>query len=136
MGVADDVAVLSKSLWRRVIGSIRVGEASGIEVGDLDFNIESCIGCNVLVVLGVDEDSPDHVILAGNFTHDCGKVNDFPLEGLLGNIPIPLQDPPLTCSPLVRVFPAQKLMKLLASLDHVSHHGKQCGYYTDVAESD
>jgi hypothetical protein len=56
VGVTDDGAAL-EILRCGVVGVVRVGERSGLEVGDLDLEVDGLVFTNLIIVLRVDHDS-------------------------------------------------------------------------------
>lgn len=80
MGVADDFTAL-KRLWGSVVGVVRVGERSGLQVGDLDGEVHLRVLLDALfVVLGAGEDRRDHVTDTRNISHDYLRVSRCLLE--------------------------------------------------------
>jgi hypothetical protein len=91
---------------------------------------------NVLSWLGGDDDGGDHVGGGGDLAHDYGVCQLLFLNQRNSvNLPTPLQDPPLTCRPLVRFEPEQKLMKFAVSLKESVMFLKHQAEYTYVAEA-
>ena len=69
MSMANDIAVL-QLLGRGVISVIRIGEASSIEVCNLDSDCERLIGLDHVIILRAGEDGANHIALPGDFAHD------------------------------------------------------------------
>lgn len=119
VGVANDVSAAIQILRSGIVGGVRVGECTRGEVDHLNRDIEVRVGLNSVAILGAGEDTGHHVVGRRNLSHNCGNVSRATRE--LGcNLPMPLQDPPCTCWPLVSCWPSQKLMKLALSLLQVS----------------
>jgi hypothetical protein len=120
VGVADDFASIER-LRRGIVGNVGVGERSGLKVGNLHGELDGLVRSNLVAVLGVREDRRDHVGRRGDISHDCVVLASvFHPWRLISDLPIPLQDPVLTCRPLVMVLPVQKLMKLAGSLEKLA----------------
>jgi len=84
MGVANDVASL-KRLRGSVVGVVRVGERTGLQVGDLHGEVNLLVFLDALfVVLGAGEDRRDHVTNGRNISHDdtvAGSLLDLETVG-------------------------------------------------------
>jgi len=84
MGVANDVASL-KRLWGSVVGVVRVGERTGLQVGDLHGEVNLLVFLDALfVVLGAGEDRRNHVTNGRNISHDdtvAGSLLDLETVG-------------------------------------------------------
>jgi len=84
MGVANDVASL-KRLRGSVVGVVRVGERTGLQVGDLYGEVNLLVFLDALfVVLGAGEDRRDHVTNGRNISHDdtvAGSLLDLETVG-------------------------------------------------------
>jgi len=80
MGVANDVASL-KRLRGSVVGVVRVGERTGLQVGDLHGEVNLLVFLDALfVVLGAGEDRRNHVTNGRNISHDYLKVSTYLLK--------------------------------------------------------
>jgi len=84
MGVANDVASL-KRLRGSVVGVVRVGERTGLQVGDLHGEVNLLVFLDALfVVLGAGEDRRNHVTNGRNISHDdtvAGSLLDLETVG-------------------------------------------------------
>lgn len=69
MSVADNVTASVNVLRSRVVCAGGVGESTRGKVEHLHLNVESCVGGNVVTVLGVHEDGRNHVVDGRNVTH-------------------------------------------------------------------
>jgi hypothetical protein len=58
-----------KSLRSSVVSVVRVGEFSGLQVGDLDREFHCSVGCNDIAILGASENSRDHAVRRRDFSH-------------------------------------------------------------------
>jgi len=67
--MADHLTAL-QLLWCSVVGVVGVREGPCHEVGDLDFDVEVCVGGNILPWLRRDDNGGDHVVLGRDVTHD------------------------------------------------------------------
>jgi hypothetical protein len=80
MGMSNDLTPLER-LRGSVVGVVRVGERSGLQVVDLHREVDLLVCLDVVcVVLGVGEDRRDHVTDTRDISHDCLKVSDCLLE--------------------------------------------------------
>jgi hypothetical protein len=70
VGVANDFASIER-LRGGIVGSVGVGESSGLEVGNLHGKLDRSVGLDVVVVLRVRKDSRDHVARRRDVAHDC-----------------------------------------------------------------
>lgn len=69
VSMPNDLPAL-KCLRSGVIGVCRVGERTGLEVGNLDLDVESGIGGNILTRLGRDNDGGYHICSGWDITHN------------------------------------------------------------------
>jgi hypothetical protein len=70
MGMADHLAPL-KCLWGSVVGVVRVGERSSLQVVDLHREVNLLVfGYSLLVVLGISENRRDHLADSWDISHD------------------------------------------------------------------
>jgi hypothetical protein len=70
MGMADHLAPL-KCLWGSVVGIVRVGERSSLQVVDLHREVNLLVfGDSLLVVLGISENRRDHLADSWDISHD------------------------------------------------------------------
>lgn len=61
----------AQCLRSSVVGVCRVGEGASLEVGNLNLDVESGIGSNILARLRGDDNSRNHICGRWNITHDC-----------------------------------------------------------------
>lgn len=71
VSVTNDLAASVEGLGSRVVGAGGVGEGAELHVGDIDLNLEGRERLEIIAVLGVENDSRDHAVGGGNFTHCC-----------------------------------------------------------------
>jgi hypothetical protein len=70
MGMADHFATL-KCLWGSVVGVVRVGERSSLQVVDLHREVNLLVfGYSLLAVLGISENRRDHLADSWDISHD------------------------------------------------------------------
>lgn len=110
MNVSDNFASV-KSLRCGVVGDVGICECSGNEIINLQLNVESCIGCEILYVFRAGYYSRNHVIETWNLAHCCERLTTIKHVGGR-NLRIGLQDPSRFCKPLVKVCPSQASIKL------------------------
>lgn len=120
--MANNGPVLAEELRSRIIGGIRVGEGTGVEIVNLDGDLKLLVGRNVLSRLREEDDGGNHPLVRGDLAHNYVRVSQVLMTFEIRlYIPIPLQDPPLCCRPLVVApFPAQKLTKLAGSVNEAT----------------
>jgi hypothetical protein len=68
VGVADYLTTL-KILRRSIVCVVRIGEGSGLEIGNLDLEVDCLTGANDIIVLGVDHDGRDHSVSGRDLAH-------------------------------------------------------------------
>lgn len=110
MNVSYNIPSL-KSLRRGVIGDIRISKRSGNEIVNLQLDVESFVGFEILYIFRAEYYGRDHVIKTWNVAHCCEKSTMVKCVGGR-HLRIGLQDPSRFCKPLVNVFPSQASMKL------------------------
>lgn len=69
MAMANDPALVIQILRRVIVGGLRVGECSGIELVSLDGHVECSILRDSVTRLGERDDGGDHVGLGWNLAH-------------------------------------------------------------------
>jgi hypothetical protein len=75
VGMADDFTPL-ESLWSSVVGVVRIGERSSLQVGDLHREVNLLVRGLVVVVHGISEDCRYHLADSRDISHDYVEISD------------------------------------------------------------
>ena len=70
MQMTDNLASAVELLRSGIVGSIGVGEGTGLDVLDVGAEIECLVLLNVLTGLGIGDDGGDHLGRGGDLTHN------------------------------------------------------------------
>jgi hypothetical protein len=73
VSVSNNLTV-TEGLRGGVVGFVGVGEGSGLQVADLNRELNGAVGLDNVVVLGVSKDGRNHFTGGRDFSHGCGKV--------------------------------------------------------------
>jgi hypothetical protein len=75
VGVSNNFTV-TEGLRGGVVGFVRVGEGSGLQVADLDGELNGAVGLDNVVVLRASKDGRNHLTGGRDFSHGCEKLDD------------------------------------------------------------
>jgi hypothetical protein len=75
VGVSNNLTV-TEGLRGGVVGFVGVGEGSGLQVADLNGELNGTVGLDNVVVLGVSKDGRNHLTGGRDFSHGCEKLDD------------------------------------------------------------
>jgi hypothetical protein len=75
VGVSNNLTV-TEGLRGGVVGFVGVGEGSGLQVADLNGELNGAVGLDNVVVLGVSKDGRNHLTGGRDFSHGCEKLDD------------------------------------------------------------
>jgi hypothetical protein len=75
VGVSNNLTV-TEGLRGGVVGFVGVGEGSGLQVADLNGELNGTVGLDDVVVLGVSKDGRNHLTGGRDFSHGCEKLDD------------------------------------------------------------
>jgi hypothetical protein len=74
-GVSNNLTVL-EGLRGGVVGFVGVGEGSGLQVADLNGELNGAVGLDNVVVLRASKDGRNHLTGGRDFSHGCEKLDD------------------------------------------------------------
>jgi hypothetical protein len=75
VGVSNNLTV-TEGLRGGIVGFVGVGEGSGLQVADLNGELNGTVGLDDVVVLGVSKDGRNHLTGGRDFSHGCEKLDD------------------------------------------------------------
>jgi hypothetical protein len=75
VGVSNNLTVL-EGLRGGVVGFVGVGEGSGLQVADLNGELNGAVGLDNVVVLRASKDGRNHLTGGRDFSHGCEKLDD------------------------------------------------------------
>jgi hypothetical protein len=75
VGVSNNLTV-TEGLRGGVVGFVGVGEGSGLQVADLNGELNGAVGLDNVVVLRASKDGRNHLTGGRDFSHGCEKLDD------------------------------------------------------------
>jgi hypothetical protein len=75
MGVSNNLTV-TEGLRGGVVGFVGVGEGSGLQVANLNGELNGAVGLDNVVVLRASKDGRNHLTGGRDFSHGCEKLDD------------------------------------------------------------